>query len=314
MQSGKQFVFVVGVPRSGTTWLFNMLAEHADICSLDGANTLFQHYIFQMEKMYQKEELTLKSKGFNRGMPSKFTPEEFHGLLSEYVNIFYQQLPANQPFYVEKATDLLSEAANILRFIPQAKFIHIVRDGRDSALSDMKYRKKYGPPLGIENIYEAALRWKDDTSAFRQQMNLHPEQMLEVKYEDLLVDTVPKLQEIFEFMGCNISSEITARIAKKFDHRSNPVSKPTSGVADKQGKPLHPYLTEMPNTEQAVFEYLAGNTLSKYGYQTSSLMSSVLFSFYIKWFCVSRYFAVKSGKPLRFWLSALRRKLATSSH
>lgn len=306
----KQFVFVVGVPRSGTTWLFNMIAAHPDFCSLDGANTLFQHYIFRMEKMYQKEEVDLKSKGFNRGMPSKFTPENFHDLLAKYVDIFYEQLSPDKPYYVEKATDLLSEAANIRRFIPHAKFIHIVRDGRDSALSDMKYRKKYGSPLGIENIYEAAQRWKDDTLAFRQEMRLHPEQMIELKYEELLVETVPMLQQVFEFIGADASPEITKQIVNKFDYRLNPVSKPTSGVADKQGKPLHPYLTEMSKTEQAVFEYLAGNTLSKYKYLTSSLMNSALFSFYIKWFCVSRYFASKSGRPLRFWLRAIKRKFA----
>ena len=304
----KQCVFVVGVPRSGTTWLFKMLAAHPGFCSLNGANTLFQNYIFPMEKAYRDEEMGLKNKGFDRGMPSKLDPTEFHKLLLHYVDFFYENFSITNPFYVEKATDLLDQTKNILRFVPNAKFIHIVRDGRDSALSDIKYRKKYGFPLGIENIYEAAQRWKNETLSYRQQMRLHPEQMMELKYEDLLSNTSLKLHDIFEFIGCHSTHELSEQIAKKFDHRTNMVSKPTSDIADKAGRPLHPYFSEMTKKELAIFECIAGDTLIKYGYPKSKLMCSTFVAFYIKWFCVSRYFAIKSGRPLKFWRHSLKRR------
>ena len=37
-----QFVFVIGVPRSGTTWLHQMIAAHDDCVSLNGSNTFLQ--------------------------------------------------------------------------------------------------------------------------------------------------------------------------------------------------------------------------------------------------------------------------------
>lgn len=39
--SSKQFLFIVGAPRSGTTWLFEMLSEHPSVVSLKKELTLF---------------------------------------------------------------------------------------------------------------------------------------------------------------------------------------------------------------------------------------------------------------------------------
>ncbi|MBK6409422.1 MAG: sulfotransferase [Flavobacteriales bacterium] len=53
--SDKQFLFVVGAPRSGTTWLHHMLAEHPDVASMEPELTVFS-YLHLWEQRFQREK------------------------------------------------------------------------------------------------------------------------------------------------------------------------------------------------------------------------------------------------------------------
>ncbi len=101
-----------------------------------------------MIEMYNYEKNTFQKKGFNRGLPSKINQYEFNLLLSDYIHTFYNSIPNQFNFYVEKATDLTSKINIIKEFLPNSKYIHIIRDGRNQVISEIKLRKKNGIPFG----------------------------------------------------------------------------------------------------------------------------------------------------------------------
>ena len=82
----------------------------------------------------------------------------------------------------------------LYKYFPDVKFIHIVRDPRDVALS---YKKTWN-----KNIYEAANKWRlliEEVD--RSKKILNKEQYHELYYEDLLMNTENVLTGICSFIG-----------------------------------------------------------------------------------------------------------------
>ncbi len=78
-------------------------------------------------------------------------------------------------------------------YLPEARFIHLIRDGRDVALSILK--QSFGP----ETIEAAAERWRSRVLRGRAQQPYLGFYM-EVKFEDLVLDTEGQLRRICEFI------------------------------------------------------------------------------------------------------------------
>lgn len=260
------FVFVIGAPRSGTTWLHKMIADHGDICSLEGSNTFLQKYILPFESIYTREKQTFYDKGFTRGLPSKLDWSELEKLVGAYIGLFYDNFAVGESYYVEKATDLTAYIHRIKFYIPNAKFIHIVRDGRNQTLSEMKLRHKYGSPFGIDSIHNGARRWKQQVQEVHQNADGFKQDLYEVKYEDMLVNTPHYLTEIFRFIGCEVDSSIVEGISAKFDYRNKPVSMPTTPIKGASGQATQIFESEMTRSQQIVFEHYAGDLLHEMGY------------------------------------------------
>jgi hypothetical protein len=292
------FIFVIGAPRSGTTWLHQMIAEHQDVVSLNGSNTFLHGYILPLEDRYYKEKRYFTDRGVTRGLPAKLNESEFRQLLDDYIARFYNFLSANQKYYVEKATDITAELARIKKYIPHSKFIHIIRDGRNRAVSEIKYHKKHGIPFGISDTFEGAVNWKRQIEEARRTAAAFQNDVLEIRYEDLLVRPVHYLEVIFRHMGLDAGQQELERIAAKFNYTVKPVSDPTSSVLSAQGNPEQAYEKEMSIIEQAMFEYAAGDLLDSFGYARKHLLDNALFYMYVKYGALPAYHLKKRARRL----------------
>lgn len=77
-----------------------------------------------------------------------------------------------------------------------AQFIHLIRDGRDVASSVLK--QSWGP----SDIVEAAQWWNDHVWVVRRMGSiLGSERYLEVRYEELIMDTENELRRVCTFLG-----------------------------------------------------------------------------------------------------------------
>jgi hypothetical protein len=86
----------------------------------------------------------------------------------------------------------------LISWWPDAKFIHLVRDGRDVALSLFGRRHDFS----AYNIYYAAQYWQHYVDTCRKQgMKLPAGQYLEIRYEDILNDKEAAMQIICDFIG-----------------------------------------------------------------------------------------------------------------
>lgn len=160
----------------------------------------------------------------------------------------------------EKTPAHLFLADRILEDFPQAQFIHIVRDGRDVAVSWKK--AVFGP----KHVYSAALRWLEVLEAAHElEEKLGPAQYFELRYEDLLRDAEMTVRRICDFLG----EEYSAGMLKFYrsqegyptDARNDAnLAKPImAGNAEKWRRALSP-------RELRIFEAVAWKELEAHGY------------------------------------------------
>lgn len=84
----------------------------------------------------------------------------------------------------------------IQQLLPEARFVHLMRDGRDVALSVLPMKQRGDPTARLE---DAAMWWVARLKRARDEARgVH--HYLEVRYEDLILDTEPTLRQICEFV------------------------------------------------------------------------------------------------------------------
>ncbi len=206
---------IVGAPRSGTTLLRFMLDAHPDLAIPPETGFLrlceeWFHHDVSPEKFHHA--LT----SFPESMPAwadfGVRAEDFHAALSQLVpftvadgfRTFYR-------LYAERfgksrwgdKTPLHSRYIDaIRRVIPEARFIHIIRDGRDVALS---LREMWFSP-GREMEIQAA-HWRDWVVAAREAGRGQPD-YLEVRYEALIREPESVIREICSLIDLDFQSEM----------------------------------------------------------------------------------------------------------
>jgi protein-tyrosine sulfotransferase len=90
----------------------------------------------------------------------------------------------------------------ITKIFPNAKYIHLLRDGRDAVAS---FVEKDGQDFFMEGIY----RWKESVKRARRLQNqLGPKNFLEIRYEDLVTETEATLRIISQFLGLEYKAKM----------------------------------------------------------------------------------------------------------
>ena len=301
-------IFIVGAPRSGTTLLQRMLRSHPHICSPTGES----HFIIPLYANRNNYRNLDTPQGIKtileemRKISREFVEEDLHGLTFDTDSLAneFHELGINTVIgiitalfeknmrgegkirWAEKTPYYILHMRTILEIYPDAQFIHIIRDGRDAALS-MLARKH---DLKIYNTYQAAWLWKKyvDTGQ-RTGSTLPPNTYFELRYEDLLQNPEKELRAVCKFLGEPFSSSMVNFQKSKDPKTKTPLLKKPIARSN-YGK----WKTNMNSWQIWVFESIAGDTLSKNNYFLSTKAKPLsfpldkLFSVYTR-FCTWFY-------------------------
>lgn len=146
---------------------------------------------------------------------------------------------------------------------PEARFIHIIRDGRNVALSYIDV--DFGP----STIEGGALRWRRHVTDGRKAgETLGPERYREVRYEQLIDDPESAIRDLCSF----VDIEFDERMLRYYErseqlypgretptHHRNLARPPTKGMRD--------WRKEMSAGQVAMFEAIAGDLVTELGYE-----------------------------------------------
>jgi hypothetical protein len=196
-------VFVVGMNRSGTTLLRMMLDAHPQLTIPPET-----HFVPDLIKACREPDATPEDalaamKSAREWGDFGFSDEQMLGRLRALpklrpgpaVRTFYEAYMAEQgkPRWGEKTPTYVQKMKLIQRALPEARFVHVIRDGRDVALSvlDRTVRDLTAGDVGG--------RWQKKITKAREDAP-QLEHYMEIRYEDLILDTEPVLRRVADFI------------------------------------------------------------------------------------------------------------------
>src|SRR4051812_29051290 len=210
--------FIVGNDRSGTTMLRLILDRGPDVAippesmfltdfaesfergeprDADAA-TRFMHEVWNHPKVR-----LWQLAGGPPEVPPSLLPADMYRFVVEAP---FQAYAAKhgKPRWGDKTPHYVHHVDHLLALWPRARFVVLVRDGRDVALSVRKM------PFGPNNAWAAAPWWARGIRAGEAAQRAHPEAVLTVRYEDLARHPTDLAPQICEFLGLGYSDEMLA--------------------------------------------------------------------------------------------------------
>jgi sulfotransferase family protein len=276
------YLFVVGCPRSGTTLLQRMLDNHPQLAVANdshfiprvvkdvpiGVDPPLTPGLVERVRTYRRfYRLELPDAAVQRAARESSTYREFvSALYSEYGRL------RGKPFAGEKTPDYVRHLPRLRALFPRARFVHMIRDGRDAALSILEWARG-GKGASRFELWEeepvavCALWWRWlVTTGRRDGRALGPARYHEARYEDLVAGPETMLRELASFLELPYAPEMAAFHEGKTRHDSGLSAKkawlpPTPGLRD--------WRTQMASRDVELFEALAGDLLSDLGYERS---------------------------------------------
>ena len=145
----------------------------------------------------------------------------------------------------------------LLEMFPDAQFIHLIRDGRDCALSMLE--RKWD--LQIFNTYHAAYIWNRYVTTGQNFGERHPECYFELRYEDILNQPELSLKKLCNFLHIQFDDSVINFRKSDGSGKTPLLTKPLQRSNQSKWK------SQMSEKQLEVFESLAGTTLEKCGYE-----------------------------------------------
>lgn len=190
---GRTPIFIVGMPRTGTTLLSRILGAHPAVADADELNAL-ENAISECLDRFVDLPLAPSDLEALRGVDAQ-------GLGAAYMR-------RTQPYYGKGCTHLIDKnpmnlfaASAIVRAMPNAKLLCLVRNGMDTCYSNLRQLFQNGAFPYSYDQRALAERY----AAFRRVVDCmqvrHPENFLAVSYEALAQDPVATAGRVMEFCG-----------------------------------------------------------------------------------------------------------------
>ncbi|MBV8720047.1 MAG: sulfotransferase [Chloroflexi bacterium] len=201
---GANLVFVVGCPRSGTTWVQRLLASHAGVRTGQESD-IFDIYIGPQLQAWRRE-LDVSSSGRGGvGLGCYFEDTEFLRILKRYtLDLLQPMIGALEPgeIFVEKTPSHVLYVSEIAALLPAARFIHVLRDARDTVASLLSASRSWGHTWAPRTARSATGMWVQHVQAARRaQFELGPTRFYEVRYEALHADAPRELRRMMDWLG-----------------------------------------------------------------------------------------------------------------
>jgi hypothetical protein len=139
---------------------------------------------------------------------------------------------------VEQSTDNVAQAPTLARIFPDARFIHVVRDGRDASASRVSQTRGLVRP----RTREQGIEWWEEriTAIERGAQALEPERLLTMSLDELLRIERSRvaLRPLFRFVGAHVSKAPRRYFNNRMNHAEAHSERWRRGVSRRRAERL----------------------------------------------------------------------------
>ena len=273
-------VFVMGCHRSGTNLLYDMLLSSGGFAIYRGYLPIYKILIPRfgsMEKRANREKILqtwLRSKGFRRTgldaeqLSARLLNECRNG--GDFIRVVMDAVAQSQQAqrWAVYDPDNVLYIEQVKRDIPNALFVHIIRDGRDIALS----LKKMGgfTPLPWDrsqpdSLVATSLYWEWMIDKGREHGRKFPADYIEIRYEDLITSPQETLGRLGGFIDHDLDYDRIQRAGLGRLSETNSSFR-EEGATEKLN-PLGRWKERLAPADVAAIEATVGECLQENGYE-----------------------------------------------
>ncbi len=296
----KPFPFVVGCGRSGTTLLAVMLDSHPELAVPGETAGFMLRFCLRHESFGSLSDPHSRPVGMvPQEHPHRFDRGEVLAMLDELseshrfrrwgidpelvvtevlvteasrrpdvmraIYHLYARLQGKE-LCGDKTPDHVLHMPRLAELFPEARFVHLIRDGRDVALAmrDTSWAPK--------TANEAASYWIQRVEQGREDgSRLGSERYLEVRYEDLVLSPGPVLHRVCTFLGIAFHpAMLDYTSAADRQLQMSPAPEEDASLRRSVTPGLRDWRTQMEPEDVAEFERVAGNLLFELGYPVTT--------------------------------------------
>ncbi|MEQ8753396.1 MAG: sulfotransferase [Coleofasciculus sp. G1-WW12-02] len=275
-------VFIVSSGRAGTTLLRGLLNGSNQIHIPPESDFITRVYPFYHNKQHFSDEdyrqiiklfiNTSEDNGWEMTENYLLTclheqsPQSFADINSTIYKAYLQKVGLETQQWGIKRPVLIAGIDRIINTFPEAKIVHVVRDGRDVSLSYKEIHQKGAIKFGPKGVVTNALYWID---GLRRIEEINDIDSYELRYEDLLTDPAAELKKICAFLGIDYEKFVTDQ--SNLITSKNTVLKTQEKLFIRKISEIKPtntkkYLAKMSKLNRFIYELIAEPYLRKYNY------------------------------------------------
>ena len=267
--------FVVGAQRSGTTMLRLMLNNHPRLVVPfeSGFIPVFFRKLGEygdLSESSNAKRLLDDICGFQKVERGGLVPDP-SAVLSHPIASYRDLVDAifteyarrkGKPRWGDKTPAYITEVETLWQIFPDCKLIHVVRDGRDVALS------LGGIDWGTRHIPRVAEDWRWKTLLAHKVGTVLGDRFLEVRFEDVIHDPESALRRICTFLGESFDPAVlTYSESAENEMPADSLQWHKKSTSPPDPTKVYEWKHRMPVADRILFEDVAGDALELFGYE-----------------------------------------------
>ncbi len=210
-------VFVVGMNGSGTSMMLDSLGRHPELFAIPDESHMMPYIISRANRfgdlavdenfracwqfaIDQLPILQRMNNGIKPVIPENWSSfaRTIEGIFDGIFGSFADQHQKRR--WCEKTPDHIQHLELLSRVFPNARFIHMIRDGREVACS-LHRRQRRTPELIL-------YRWRKSVKLGRKEGGKIGDHYMEIRYEELTCDPREQMGRACEFLGLTFSEQV----------------------------------------------------------------------------------------------------------